>query len=104
YKRLGLPLLSDLVIPTVFKTLAKFVTTFDRYIDRVLMSAMSLWMAIYGTVAALEKAIDLWLHGWVPEMFRATSRALSRLSFEYYLYLLGVALGVVFILAVWLWI
>lgn len=104
YKRLGLPLLSDLVIPTVFKTLAKFVTTFDRYIDRVLMSATSLWMAIYGTVAALEKAIDLWLHDWVPEMFRATSRALSRLSFEYYLYLLGVALGVVFILAVWLWI
>lgn len=103
YRRLGLPILSDLVLPALFKAVVKIVTAVDGFLDRLLIKSPSLWIGIYGLVASIERAVDLWLHDWVPEVFRSASRTLSRRSFEYYLYVAGIGLGVVLILLAWLW-
>lgn len=103
YRRLGLPILSDLILPTVFKAFVKAVVSIDGFLDRMMIKSPSLWVGLYSTIATIERAVDLWLHDWVPEVFRSASRTLSRRSFEYYLYVAGVGLGVVLILLAWLW-
>ncbi|MFN7105555.1 MAG: proton-conducting transporter membrane subunit, partial [Pyrobaculum sp.] len=103
YRRGGLPVLYDLAMPKLFNYVERLVVKIDTFIDRQLLRAPSLWAAAYGAVVVFEKVADLWLHDWVPELFRKTSGLVSERSFEYYLYVAGVGLGVAAFMLLWVW-
>ncbi|MFN3803762.1 MAG: proton-conducting transporter membrane subunit [Pyrobaculum sp.] len=103
YRRGGLPVLYDLVMPKLFNAVGRLVVKIDTFVDRQLLRAPSFWSGIYSTVMIFEKAADLWLHDRVPELFRRTSGLLSGRSFEYYLYIAGVGLGVAAFMLLWIW-
>ncbi len=104
YRRLGLPVLYDLLVPKAFHALARFVFALDRFLDRQMFRAQVLWDSLYRGVMVVERYTDMWLHGWIPESFKRVSLSLSRRRFEYYLYIAGVGLGVALYLTLWIWI
>ncbi|RFA97686.1 proton-conducting transporter transmembrane domain-containing protein [Pyrobaculum aerophilum] len=103
YRRLGLPVLFDLIAPRVFKAIARAVAVVDNYTDRRLTQLGDVWISITQLIASVDKAVDLFLHDLVPTLTRHASMQISKRSFDYFLYVLGVGSAVILALVLLVW-
>lgn len=103
-RRLWLPWLFDVLAPRVFSYVKSFVARADGLLDRIMLRTQELWHAAVAAVTVVDHIVDIALHDGLTEAVRRVSQAVSAKNFDYYLYVAGVGVGALLVLAlIWIY-
>ena len=75
----------------------------DGFVDRRIFSLEGVWRGLASVVAVVDLIFDMLLHDFVPVLVQSASAQLSKRSFDFYLYVVGVGAGIILAIAALLW-